>query len=450
MAVAETNVGGTWRRRLLALGLGFALVCLLEAALHLIPSLAPPAFAIDIETRKGLPEQRDLNPLYPSRFFSGFAGDQFAARLELLPHPHLAQPSDSSFRILFLGGSTARGYPHPPEATAAAHLQRRLQEAWPHRQVEVFSAGIIAVSSFAVARTLEEAMVLHPDVVVIYSGHNEFYGVYASLRQGGRSVRAKSLHYTLVMSRLAGLARSGINLFRSGADLSRNRSDSLLDLMASAGKIGPDDDRREVALESLRENLTFMVRFCRQRGIPVILCTLVSNDTGFAPDHSYRFVDLEGPQRDRWEDLIARADALLARTELGLTSAEEALHRLSTAGELHDRHAFLHFLKGKALVASGQAAAANGEFILARNRDSTPWRAPEAFNGTIRQVAAKEGAGLAAVNEAFRRQSPEQGIGNSLMNDHLHPSESGQQLLAAVLAESVFSLGGEAPEESSP
>ena len=220
--------------------------------------------------------------------------------------------------------------------------------------------------------------------------------------------------------------------------------------MASAGVIGPDDERREQARQNLRDNLTFMVRFCRQRGIPVILCTLVSNDTGFEPGHSFQFVDLEGPQRDEWEDLIARSDALLAREELGPQVAEEALNHLRAAASLYHRHAFFHFLKGKALVAAGLGAKANDEFVLARNLDSTPWRAPETFNETIRLVAAEESAGLADLREAFRRQSPEQGIGTSLMSDHLHPSPPGQQLLARVLAESVLAADGKALSETSP
>ena len=182
-----------------------------------------------------------------------------------------------------------------------------------------------------------------------------------------------------MQSRLAGLTRIGLRLFGSGTDLSLDKSDSLLGLMASAGVIGPDDERREQARQNLRDNFTFMVRFCRQRGIPVILCTLVSNDTGFEPGHSFQFVDLEGPQRDEWEDLIARSDALLAREELGPQVAEEALNHLRAAASLYHRHAFFHFLKGKALVAAGLGAKANDEFVLARNLDSTPWRAPETF-----------------------------------------------------------------------
>jgi lysophospholipase L1-like esterase len=431
--------GHVWLRRLLALSLGAALVCTVEAALRLVPSLAPPSFTI--ATASG---DRDLNRHYPGRFFAGFAGDRFASRLEMLPHPHLETPANDSYRLLFLGGSTAQGYPHPPHATAAAHLQDTLQVAWPQKRVEVFNASIIAVSSFAVARTLEAAIVLQPDVVVIYSGHNEFYGAYgaASLRLGGRSISAKRIHYTLMQSRLAGLARRVIDLFRSGRDVSAKPSDSLLDVMASAGEIGPDDERREMARENLRQNLTWMVRYCRQRDIPVVLCTLVGNDTGFEPEHATTFVDIHPPAvRDKWEDLIARADALLSLTgKLDPQEAQEALSHLDEAAEIYDRHAFLHFLRGKALVAGGRAADARAEFLLARNLDTTPWRAPSAFNGTISQVALSEGAVLADVREAFQRQSPPQGVGTNLMSDHLHPSRSGQLLLARTVATSLLDL----------
>ena len=426
--------------RLLVLGVGVVLVCALELLLHLVTGLAPAPFLIEVEGADGQ-IRRDLNPEFPRRFFSGPVGGQFMDRLQMTSHPHLERPQQGALRVVFVGGSTAKGYPHPPHATAAAHLQTALQQAWTQSTVEVYNAGIVAIASFAVARTLEEAMALRPDAVVIYTGHNEFYGVYgaASLRQGGPSIELKHLHYALMQTRTAALARHVLNGLRPPPDLDEPRPASLLEVMAAAGPIAPDDTRRELARQNLQRNLTDMVALCRHAGVPVVLCTLVSNDTDFEPDRDARFVDLAAPDRDRWDDLIARAHSLLSSADaVGVERASRALAHLEEAAALFDNYAFLHFLRGRALDSLGEESAARVAFVRARDLDTTPWRAPPALNETIRRVATAEGVHLVDVEDAFTRASPPAGVGRSLMYDHLHPSRRGQVMLARALARALL------------
>ena len=422
--------------RLLVLVVGVVLVCALELLLRLVPGLAPAPFLIEVE---GADERirQDLNPQFPRRFFSGPVGEQFMDRLRMASHPHLERPQPGTFRVVFVGGSTARGYPHRPHATAAAHLQTALRQAWPRSTVEVYNAGIVAIASFAVARTLEEAMALRPDAVVIYTGHNEFYGVYgaASLRQGGPSIELKHLHYALMQTHTAALARRVLNGLRPAPDLDGPRPSSLLEVMASAGPIAPEDTRRELARQNLQRNLTDMVALCRDGGVDVALCTLVSNDTDFEPDRDARFVDLAAADHDRWDDLIARAHALLSGADaVGEERASQALAHLEEAAAMFDSYAFLHFLKGRALDLLGKESPARAAFVRARDLDTTPWRAPTALNETIRRVAAAEDVALADVEDAFARASPPAGVGRSLMYDHLHPSRRGQVILAQAVA----------------
>jgi hypothetical protein len=427
--------------RVIALAIGIAIVCAVEALLHLAAGLAPAPLLMEADNEQAQERQlrQDLNPQFPQRFFAGSAGERFMDRLEMVSQPHLKQPLQPSFRVVLVGGSSAQGYPHPRHATAAAHLQTLLQEAWPRTHVEVLNTGIVAIASFAVARTLEEAMALRPDAVVIYCGHNEFYGVYgaASVRQGGTSIELKRLHYSLMQMRTAALARLVVGYLRpAGERAALQSSASLLEVMAAAGSIAPDDSRRELARQSLHQNLSEMVGLCRKAKVPVVLCTLVSNDTDFEPDHSTQFVDFASPdQRNAWDDLIARAHSSLSQSGSDdKEKAAEALGHLDQAATLFDDYALLHFLRGRALTILNEGERARVAFVRARDLDTTPWRAPSLFNETIRQVATLESAILADVEASFARQSPPSGVGKSLMYDHLHPSRSGQRILAQAIA----------------
>ena len=424
-----------WQGRLLALVLGICLVLGIEAGLHLLPGFAPPPFVLEIAAGQ---EQRlyNLNPAYPRNFFAGRIGEWSLEGIALTPHPFLEPRPERAVRVLFAGASTVQGYPHPRRLAAASYMQTMLRRVWPNRPVEVINAGITSVASFAVARTVEDAMELRPDLVVVYTGHNEFYGVYGAtaLREGGSSVRAKRLYYGILRWRLAALAR-----YLAGWIVSPQTPDiSLLEALSRAGGVGPDDPRREVARRNLRDNLTHIVRFCRWRGIPVVLCTLVSNEAGFAPDSSTAFVPLSPEKKARWRDLVSRAGALLQEAGEGDgNAAKRAMIYLDEAAAEFDRHALLQYFRGQALDRVGDESGARQAFSLARDLDTVPLRALGTFNPVVRQVAQSEGALLADVETVFIREAPARGPGWDLLSDHVHPSATGQVLLARAIVRAL-------------
>ena len=192
------------RGRLAALLLGLVLVALIEGGLRLIPALDPPAFAIQLARVENRALQHGqpglcpslLSPTWPS--LSGVAS-------RMTPRPYIEPAPEGALRVLFAGGSTVQGYPHPKRLSAPSYLQEMLGDLFPASQIEVFNAGITAASSFAVARAVEDGTAaLGADLVVVYTGHNELYGVYgaASLAQGGQAVWMKRVHYALVQWRL--------------------------------------------------------------------------------------------------------------------------------------------------------------------------------------------------------------------------------------------------------
>ena len=79
-----------------------------------------------------------------------------------------------------------------------------LADAWPEREVEVVNLGITSIASFAVAQVVEDALVLSPDLVVVYTGHNEFYGLYGTGRNQRLQYFLRQLHLTYLVDGLLG------------------------------------------------------------------------------------------------------------------------------------------------------------------------------------------------------------------------------------------------------
>lgn len=425
-----------WLGRLLALGIGLGFVLVLEVILRLVPGLAPEPLAIEL-AREGEKSLHTVNPSYPLRFFSGTIGRQPPSGMLMAPHPYVEPLPENLFRVIFAGGSTVQGFPHPRRLAAASYLQAMLQDAWPDRQIEVINVGITAVSSFAVARTVEDAFALRPDLVVVYTGHNDFYGLYgaASLRQGGDRALSKRIYYWLMQLRLTTLLRTVMGRFQGGEG---EASESLLQVMASAGDILPDDPRRERARENLRENLRQLAVFCRRQDVPLVLCTLASNESGFAPAPAELPESASGEERRVWDDALAQGRALLeGEGPDSVARARQALLHLDRAETIFSQHALLHYLRGKCLVELGEHAAAREAFVRARDLDVHPWRAPSEFNRVIRDLAGPTASLLADVEEAFYLAGPEEGIGWGLMTDHLHPSLAGEALIARTVVRAL-------------
>ena len=420
--------------RFAALLLGLVLVALIEGGLRLIPALDPPAFATQLARVEGR-ALHAVNPDYARRFFAGMA-EPIRRGIRMTPRPYIEPAPEGALRVLFAGGSTVQGYPHPKRLAAPSYLQEMLDGLLPERQIEVFNAGITAASSFAVARAVEDGTAaLGADLVVVYTGHNELYGVYgaASLAQGGQAVWMKRAHYALVQWRLRPLVGKLIGpLGKEWAD------GPLIEVMSKAGAIPASDPRRARAAANLETNLRDVVAFCRARRIRLVLCTVISNERGFAPARMEP--PLPDGERARYVDFLAQGHREQA--------SPAALAALEQAEALYADDAYLHFLRGYHLEQLGRGARARAAYVQARELDPRPWRATAALNEVVRRVAAEEGVLLADVEAHFRAHSPEAGVGWELMADHLHPAAAGQVLLARSIVAALE--GAPAPWKVAP
>lgn len=414
-----------WLSRLLAIGLGLGLVAVLELLLRLWPGLAPPPLVVDLAECEGR-VLRSVNSRYAERFFSERYQGQLIASGRMAACPFVEPRPAETFRVVFVGASTVQGYPQPRRLAAASFLEAMLRDALPGRQVQVFNLGITSIASFAVARVLEDAMALEPNLAVVYAGHNEFYGLYGV---GERPTpRFNRFHYGLLQWRLARLVNRLLDAVR-GHEVT---AVDLLQIMGERGEVPLDSPRREAALAHLRENYSEMARLCRERGVPLVFCTLVANDAGFAPAAAAEPV-LDSAAKARWQAEMARAAELLNGNAVSPDSAAVALAGLDRVAVESAGNAWWWYLRGRALSGMGWAAEAFVAFRRARKLDTMPWRAPEAHNRVIREVAGGEGVALADVEAVFLDASPPAGIGWELMADHVHPSVRGQYLLARAL-----------------
>ena len=418
-----------WFFRAVILLLGPAILGAIELLLLLFSVLGPPPLVLDLAERHDQ-QIRMVNPNYPRQFFTQRYQGRLIASGQMAPRPFLEPTLAPLCRIVVVGASTVQGFPHPRRLAAASFLEAMLQDALPGHQVQVFNLGITSIGSVAVAQVLADALVLQPDAVVVYTGHNEFYGLYGAGGNGPRSF--DWLQYNTLQWRTGRLLNEVVDALRGRVTVSQ----SLLEIMSQRGHVPLDSSRRRSAKEDLAANLRQMVELCRRRDTPLILCTLVSNDAGFAPVASVES-PLKGARTDYDRAWVDSAEILLNQDAIASESAGRVLSLLARVKGDWDDSAWFWYLRGCALDRLGMTVEARRAFRLSRSLDTMPWRAPSSHNEVIRALAGEDGVLVADIEEDFLRASPSRGIGWELMADYVHPSVRGQALMARAILDKL-------------
>jgi tetratricopeptide (TPR) repeat protein len=285
-------------------------------------------------------------------------------------------------RIFIVGESAAKGYPQPRNLSMAAFLQAMLGDAWPEKKVEVISLGTTAVASFPLVYLTREAVRYEPDLLVFYVGNNEFFGAYgvASINSFG-TLPTWALPWMRAIRGL-GVVQAVEGLVRGKADENR----SLMEQMVGKTVIPADSPLRVAAARNLETHLGRMLDAAAAAGVPAVVCTTASNESGLAP--------------------------------------------LGEGGEAARR-----FAEATRSAAEGDKTAARKGFLAARDLDTMPWRPITATEQAIRRAAEARGSVLCDIAEVFRGLSPEAATGWDLLDDHVHLSLRGQAEVArAVIA----------------
>lgn len=86
----------------------------------------------------------------------------------------VAKKDPNTIRVICVGASASAGWPHQGDEIYTAYLQQALERAYPGRHFEVLNLSAHAYAAYRVRLVFEEAVRFEPDVVVIWSGNNEF------------------------------------------------------------------------------------------------------------------------------------------------------------------------------------------------------------------------------------------------------------------------------------
>ena len=296
----------------------------------------------------------------------------------------MPKPPDT-FRIFMLGGSSVN---YLDFELKQLHL-RLLFEFGNRLKFGLINAGGLTYGSHRLVAIASEILEYEPDLVLIYSGHNEFEELeQLELARLGtlplQKVLYKSAFCRFVRDRIASYQVSKLEREKNRQILS-NPDPNLIIGLAWQHDFTPEEVAER--MDVFRNNLAIMVSLCQAKGVPVIIGTVPSN---------------------------------LVKPELRAEDAEryQAVLELFEKGE---------YEKGAAL----------GREIL---NTSIRHQSSDQENQVIRSVAEEFGIPLADVEAAIIEAEPHHVPGETLFTDICHLNVRGRQILMETYEAEVLRI----------
>jgi tetratricopeptide (TPR) repeat protein len=369
-----------------------------------------------------------MNPAVRHRYFSRISFSPSTS-----PDYFLVPKQVGTYRIFCLGGSTTVGFPYWFNGAISSFLRDRLRSTLPDRSIEVINLGMTATNSYTVVDIAGEVLDYEPDLIIVYDGHNEFYGALGVASR-------ESMGGARWLSRLS-LALAHIRTYQLALDVSAafgtifgDEDDTafrgtMMERLARGKNVPFDSQMYRDGLEVFSANLRELRRLCAARGVPVILGTQASNLRRLAPFISGIPSDLPAQTRMSFNTLF---NAGIEQHMNGDFAA--ALATFRTATESIPGHAEAHYKVAQCLDTLGRPTEALPEYIKARDLDELRFRTSSDFNNTIRAMDDGSSVFCADIEASFAAASPSGIVDNTLILEHLHPTAYGQFLMAREYA----------------
>ncbi len=311
--------------------------------------------------------------------------------------PFRQRKADGTFRIFVLGESTTIGYPYFHNGSFHRWLHYRLMHTFPNRHFEIINLSLTAVNSYTVFGFGKQLIDYEPDAVLIYTGHNEYYGamgVGSTSSLGGHPALVRLVLKLREFRLMQLLNRMIAGIRKTVSDEKVDLRENLMKRMAADQQILYGSDAYQQGIEQFKTNLNDLCQLFSAHQIPVLISNLVSNEKDLKP-----FISAPGNAHQ---------------------SAEK------------------QFKQAQQAYAKGDTKQAKQSFVQAKELDLLRFRAPRAINQVIQELAAHyPNVTEVDTRAVFERYSPNGILGHETLLEHVHPNLHGYALLSDAFYEAL-------------
>ena len=345
----------------------------------------------------------------------------------------LVKKPAKGIRLFCLGGSSSHGYPWGAEAAFTDIVGEALAASHPERHVESVNASGVSYAMHRLNIVSDELLQYEPDVLLVYSGHNEFIEpeFFEALK---RQSRARTrLEYSLAHSRIYSLMRGAVEEWRNESPSTSQQFEA---------RVRRDETRvfsrqeKEVIVAEFRWRLERLVRRAQESGVKVVLATVPCNLREWRPSTSTTEVRLTDDEHRQWSEAF-----LTGKRRLESGDFEAVIASLEPAARLAPGHAETEFFLAQAYEGLARWDDARSAYQRACDAEASPSRRVSGINEVIREVAHQYGALLVDVDRDFKQRSEHGLVGFNLIEDYVHPTREGHEIIAWHIWDAIEGAG---------
>lgn len=332
------------------------------------------------------------------------------------------QKPPGTLRGFVIGESTAKGFPYLANHSFGPIAARAFVGDGPNPPVEIINAAFSAMTSYYLVDIAHRLPNYDPDFVVIYAGHNEFYGTI-SYSTGGFPW-AKHLFVGLRNFRVFQWLTTAF-----ASPVERDPSVRLMEKRFQKQLYPLDPARDEAVAQQFLNNLDEVVTLLTSRGIRVYLYEPVSNLLSMPPFRG---------STDEAADLVRRIVQSVGTQDLPTSQKlfEEARSLESRLGPQPD----LSYLRSHFQAQRGLFKIE--DFKQAKDQDWVPFRARESLIEGLRIWASRamnnDLVHFLPTFELLTDRFGEKIFSRSFFLEHVHPNIEGHVALAKILADQLI------------
>lgn len=372
----------------------------------IISILIPFVFLILLEVIlrvTGYGDNHSLFITHPDEGFENYyvvnpkVGKKYFQKMEYTPPAKdrfLKKKPEDVFRIFVMGSSSVIGFPYDNNIMFTRILNERLRDAYPGKKIEIINTAITAINSFTLADFMPQIVDQKPDAILIYAGHNEFYGAFGvgSNEAFYHSYSLIKTHLHLMNYRVYQLVVNAMGHVTSPFGSSDKKHGTLMSRMVKDVDIVYGSKPYKEGLNNYEQNMSEILDMAKKNNIPLFFSDMVSNLNGMKPFKSIASGELKG--------------------------ADE------------------YYNTAKNYEQQGNLQKAKENYLMAKDYDCIRFRASSDINAIIKKLSDQYQAHYVPTYDLFNQHSPNGIVGNNLLTEHVHPNIAGYFLLS----ESFFNV----------
>lgn len=357
-----------------------------------------------------------------ARFLETTPGNASKSDLEL--PDQLADPPDGEIHIAAIGGSSTLGHPYQPKFGFPQIVAWRLQQQYPDRKVVLHNLASSGANLRQAASKLQRLPV-RPHLLLVYTGHNEFYHDAAEFQDARKFIESGSRpRFTdrwMNWSAMYRMSRQWLAQNLAMRKVRRGRRSLVEQPVVSR----PVYRRR---LDRFRAQCRQLNDFCKRSGIVPIWFVPAASESGFEPNSS-GFRD-ESKTADAREIERLYENARKQTCTAAIKFYRKALQR-------YPRFAEFHYRLAQCLQQTGDIEGARKHYQLALDEDLFPIRANRDYRRVIRDTARTTDTPLVETGASLRSRTSNGILGTTLFLDNVHMTLAGYYFTAVAGCETI-------------